>query len=182
MIVPLNFCVSTHFKVKIEDKYNIDLAPLSPLLAEKDYKLIMLNKKHLKGVFGELDDWWPSDTLNKRDNYNTLSWHEKQFKKRKSFAYAIFLNGEYIGCFYIYGLEVVHKIVSVKDPSLLYVFMWTAEKYFINGMDKIIFIYLKKWIELEWNFAKADFPGRISPLISWSKETASWIKCKNDIW
>ena len=76
----------------------------------------------------------------------------------------------------------MHKIVSVKDPSLLYVFMWTAEKYFINGMDKIIFIYLKKWIELEWNFAKADFPGRISPLISWSKETASWIKCKNDIW
>lgn len=180
MKIPKDFNIPTHTEFSVIDSYNVEIVPLTSQMEEKDFALVVSNKKHLKGMFGELDDWWPSDTLNKRDNYNMLIWHEEQFRKRKSFAYAIFLNKEYIGCFYIYGLEVVRKIVSVKNPNWLYIFMWTSKEYFNNGIDKLIFEHLKVWIEREWSFAKADFPGRTSPLISFSKDTASWIQCRKN--
>lgn len=176
MKIPDGFNIPTHFEFKIQDNCNIRILPLNRLMAKEDYNLVISNRRHLKGIFGKLDDWWPSDDLSEKENYSMLLWHEKQFENKKSFAYAIMFNNKYIGCFYIYGLEEVYEIVSVVDFDMLYVFMWTSESMYHNGIDNMIFNHLKLWVEKEWNFAKADYPGRVTPLVSYKNSTASWIK------
>ena len=105
MKIPNDFIIPSHVEFQISNMFTVTLSPLDRTLSNEDYKLIMSNKNHLKGLFGKLDDWWPSDTLSERENYEALLWHEKQFQERKSFAFSIKLDGQYIGCIYIYGLD-----------------------------------------------------------------------------
>jgi hypothetical protein len=153
----------------------LKLIPLSRSLAHLDYSLVISNKEHLKGLFGKTDEWWPADNLSFAQNYEMLIWHEEQFENNESFAYAFFLNNTYIGCLYLYGLGEVYDIVSVKDPQLIYVFMWVDKELYVKGVDAQIFAQVKAWIEETWYFANSDYPGRLTPLTSFCRETASWI-------
>lgn len=177
MNIPAGFSVPKNYEFYITDSLlKVTFSPLNTTISKEDFNTIINNRTHLKGLFGKLDDWWPSDHLTEKDNYQTLLWHEEEFVKRGSFAYAIHLNQKYIGCLYIYGLKEVVEIVTKKDESLLYVFMWTTKENYKNGIDKLIFQQLKKWVEEKWCFAVADYPGRTSPLTSSVYNTASWIK------
>lgn len=181
MKIPKNFKIPEYHEFYIlNDLIKVSITPLNSTFAKEDFSTIINNKKHLKGLFGELDDWWPSDSITEADNFKMLLWHEEEFKKRNSFAYIIRLNGEYSGCLYFYGLDEVFKIVSIKDYNIIYVFMWTTEEVFSKGFDKLIFDHLKKWISNTWDFTCADYPGRTSPLSSFCSATASWIKTKKE--
>ena len=177
MNIPDSFSVPENYEFYITDSLvKVEFLPLNTTIAKDDFNTIIKNRTHLKGLFGKLDDWWPADHLTEAENYQTLLWHEEEFKKRESFAYSIHLNEKYIGCLYIYGLKEVVEIVSIKDEDLLYVFMWTTEEIYKKGIDKLIFQQLKRWIEEKWCFALADYPGRTSPLASSISNTACWIK------
>lgn len=179
MFIPDNFVVPTEVEFSIAEGL-LRLQPLGRFLARIDYDVVVTNRDHLKGVFGELDNWWPSDDLSFYDNYDMLIWHEEQFIARESFAYAICLNKSYIGCTYIYGLKEVCDIVTDKDPKKIYVFMWTDKAMFRKGVDAKAFLKIKQWIENVWCFAKADYPGRITPLSSFGPKTAAWIITSGD--
>lgn len=181
VLVDESFEIPNTYQFSLDRSTKVVFSPLTTKIAEEDYKLIISNRKHLKGLFGYLDNcWWPSNRLTEENNYRMLKWHEQQFSKRESFAYSIFCDDEYIGCFYIYGSNVVGRIVENPTSNSVYIFMFTTEQCYDNGNDMRIFKELKKWISKKWDFSKIEYPGRETPLVSFNRNTARWIKTKHN--
>jgi hypothetical protein len=38
--------------------------------------------------------------------------------------------------------------------------MWVRQSEILNGLDKILFSNVKKWIQEKWPFEKVAYPGR----------------------
>ena len=56
--------------------------------AFKDYDAVMSSREHLWSRFGEI--WgWPPENMTIEDNIVDLGWHQKEFKLRSSFDYAL---------------------------------------------------------------------------------------------
>lgn len=163
----------------LENAEEIILTPLTTKISNEDYKMIIDNHKHLKGIFGNLDNvWWPPDELTESENLKMLTWHEHQFLLKESFAYAIFKNNEYIGCFYIFGSEEVGSIIDSPSSTSAYVFMFTTKENYENGTDAQIFQELKIWMLKCWEFPKIEYPGREIPITKLCNKTAAWILVK----
>jgi hypothetical protein len=70
----------------------------------RDYDAVMTSVDHLKGVFGP-SSHWPSADLTLEQDLIDLGWHQKEFQRRTSFAYAVMNPDESrcLGCVYILG-------------------------------------------------------------------------------
>ena len=65
---------------------------------------------------------------------------------------------ECLGCMYIYPSE---------NPSYdAIIMMWVRQSEVPNGLDKILFSIVKKWIQEKWPFNKVAYPGRD---VSWDE-------------
>ena len=74
------------------------MAPLSPEHVQEDFDAVHATAPLFDGIFGD----WPAG-LTLADNLVDLSWHEREFTARRSFAWIIRdAEGLYLGCFYIY--------------------------------------------------------------------------------
>lgn len=75
------------------------LAPLTPAETEEDFHAVIESTAVLTGLFNS--DWPKGLTL--EDNRIDLSWHDREFRAKRSFAWIIRdQNGAYLGCAYLY--------------------------------------------------------------------------------
>lgn len=126
-----------------------------------DYDAVMTSIEHLQKTkpFGP-DHKWPTKDLSFEQDLIDLGWHQKEFQKKSSFAFTVMTldEAECLGCMYIYPSD---------NPSYdAIIMMWVRQSEVPNGLDKILFSIVKKWIQEKWPFNKVAYPGRD---VSWDK-------------
>jgi RimJ/RimL family protein N-acetyltransferase len=122
----------------------------------KDYDAVMSSAEHLKAFWP--DSKWP-DGLTLEQNLIDLGWHQKEFQRRRSFAYTVVTPDEtrVIGCVYI-------------DPTRkrgydAEVYLWARESAIGSPPDAKLYDAVMEWLEKKWPFENVAFPGRE---IDWS--------------
>lgn len=125
----------------------------------KDYDAVMSSAEHLKAIWpGSV---WP-DGLTLEQNLIDLGWHQKEFQRRRSFAYTVVTLDEtrVIGCVYI-------------DPTRkrgydAEVYLWAREAAFGSPSDARLFEVVENWLSADWPFDNVAFPGKDIDWDSWN--------------
>lgn len=117
----------------------------------KDYDVVMTSVEHLKTVWP--GSKWPEGLTFEQDLID-LGWHQKEFQRRRSFAYTVVTLSEsqVLGCVYI-------------DPTRragfdAEVFLWARQSALAGGLEDRLYQRVKAWLQADWPFKKAAFPGR----------------------
>ena len=126
-----------------------------------DYDAVMTSIEHLQKTkpFGP-NHKWPAKDLSIEQDLIDLGWHQKEFQKKSSFAFTVMSldETECLGCLYIYPSD---------NPNYdVIIIMWVRQSEIPNGLDKILFSNVKKWIQEKWPFKKVAYPGRE---VNWDK-------------
>lgn len=147
-LVPDNFLVPEKLET---DKFRLRMLTINDV--KKDYDAVMTSVDHLQGVFGSDSDW-PKKDLTFEQDLIDLGWHQKEFQRRSSFAYTVMNLDESrcLGCMYIFPTD--------KEGFEAEVYMWVRKSELGNGLDKILFETVEKWIKEKWPFDKVLYPGR----------------------
>lgn len=126
----------------------------------KDFDAVMSSAEHLKSVWP--DSGWP-EGLTLEQNLIDLGWHQKEFQRRRSFAYTAVTLDEtrVIGCVYIYPTR--------KHGYDAEVYLWARESAPGSVADARLFSAVDEWLAESWPFDDVAYPGR---KIDWHKWNA----------
>lgn len=117
----------------------------------KDYDAVMSSAKHIQGVWP--DSSWPTD-LTLEQNLIDLGWHQKEFQRRRSFAYTVVNldESQVLGCVYI---DPTRKVGYNAE-----VYLWTRppEQTSLINEDKLRSA-VRNWLKNHWPFENVAFPG-----------------------
>ena len=118
--------------------------------AEADYEAVMSSQQHLNQLWGK---GWP-EGLSLDQNRVDLGWREKEFQRRRSFAYTVVTPaGERVlGCVYIYP--------SRKRDYQAEVYLWARQSELASGLEEELFRATREWLEQSWPWRSVAFPGR----------------------
>jgi hypothetical protein len=109
------------------------LRPLTVHDLVKDYDAVMSSREHLWDQFGQA--WgWPSADLTLEQDLIDLGWHQKEFQRRSSFAYA------------------------VMSPDEMW--LWVRASELGTGLEAELYATVRRWVEERWPFDKVAYPGR----------------------
>lgn len=132
------------------DKYRLRMLAVSDVV--KDYDAVMSSGDHI-----QQNVWpgssWPTD-LTLEQNLIDLGWHQKEFQRRRSFAYTVVELNEsrVIGCVYI---EPTRK----KDYDAV-VYLWTRPPDQTDLVDEAALRdVVRSWLRDDWPFESPAFPG-----------------------
>jgi hypothetical protein len=125
----------------------------------KDYDAVMTSAGHLHDIWGP---GWP-DGLTLEQNLIDLGWHQKEFQRRRSFAYTVVsLDGSSVlGCVYINP--------SYKQGYDAVVYLWARQSLLESGMETELLNRVKTWLAQDWPFENAAFPGTDMSHEEWDK-------------
>jgi len=126
----------------------------------KDYDAVMTSAEHVSKVWP--GGSWPTG-LTLEQNLIDLGWHQKEFQRRRSFAYTVVSPDEdrVLGCVYI---EPTRK--RGYDAEI---YLWARQSELASGLDSRLYEAVEKWIAKEWPFRRAGFPGRSIDWKSWNE-------------
>jgi hypothetical protein len=118
----------------------------------KDYDAVMTSVEHLKTIWP--DSGWPEEDLTLEQDLIDLGWHQKEFQRRRSFAYTVVTpsGSQVTGCVYINPTR--------KRGYDAEVYFWARQSELADGLEARLHSALKVWLEKEWPFKKVAFPGR----------------------
>jgi hypothetical protein len=110
---------------------------------------------------------WPEGQLTHDFNFLDLAWHEREFRDRKSFAYAVrdsSKRGEYVGCFYLNPLgsrtPLSEKIIALYDVDVSW---WVTTDGFEGGVYEMLFKGIRKWLGEHFPFENPLFSNTVVP-------------------
>lgn len=157
MLVPESFSVPTELET---DLYRI--RPLTVRDVIRDYDAVMTSVDRLQGVFGPRSSW-PHAELSLEQDLIDLGWHQKEFQRRSSFAYAVtdVEDAEQLGCVYVYP--------SSPQAWDAEVYLWIRDRPDADALDDHLYHTVESWIAERWPFARVAFPGRS---VDWEEWTA----------
>ena len=117
----------------------------------KDYDAVMSSAEHLKAIWP--DSKWPGG-LTLEQNLIDLGWHQKEFQRRRSFAYTVVTLDEtrVIGCVYI---DPTRKRGYDAEVAL-----WARESAIGSAADAELYEAVNDWLAQQWPFENVAFPGR----------------------
>lgn len=126
----------------------------------KDYDAVMTSVQHLQSIWP--GGTWPEGLTFEQDLID-LGWHQKEFQRRTSFAYAVVTpsESEVLGCVYI-------NPTSKRGYDAV-VYFWARQSELQRGLESRLFAALKEWLAREWPFKKVTFPGRDMDWKEWNK-------------
>jgi hypothetical protein len=126
----------------------------------KDYDAVMTSVEHLKKVFP--GGSWP-DGLTFEQDLIDLGWHQKEFQRRRSFAYTVVTPSESVvtGCVYI------HPTRKLGYDAEIY--LWARQSELASGLESRLYAAVKDWVAREWPFKKPAFPGRDIEWDTWRR-------------
>lgn len=137
------------------------LRPITIQDVVKDYDAVMTSRERLWTLFGEA--WnWPQKDLSLRRDLLDLEWHQKEFRKRSSFDYAVMSLDErrLLGCVYVDPPE--------KEGYDAEVCFWVRSDELGTGLEDALEETVRRWIPAAWPFAKVAYPGRDVPWSEWN--------------
>jgi hypothetical protein len=149
---------------------SIFLDVLRPAHADADYEAVVASGDAIRGTFGPGDETWPSPTISYAENLADLTRHEREFRERYAFAYAIFdaSRQKYLGCFYLKPIK--SKTLGNQQQKLFtaQAFLWLSVLHDVLS-DEACLIEIADWIDSVWDLHRVAWPGR----------TISWIEWRN---
>ena len=148
--IPTNFKIP---EVLETDSFRLRMLTINDV--KLDYDAVMTSIDHLQKTkpFGPRSNW-PTQDLTFEQDLIDLGWHQKEFQRKTSFTYTMMNldETECLGCMYIYPSDYPNYDAII--------FMWVRQSEVANGLDKILFSSVKKWIQDKWPFMKVAYPGR----------------------
>ena len=126
---------------------------------DKDYEAVTSSTEHLRTVWG---GQWP-EGLTLEQNLIDLGWHHKEFQRRTSFAYTVVEPDEsrVLGCVYIYPTRKVGYDAEV--------YLWARQSELDGGLEEKLEQTVRSWLDSDWPFRRAGFPGRDMSLSEWAR-------------
>jgi len=115
----------------------------------KDFDAVTTSKEHLHDIWGP---GWP-EGLTLEQNLIDLGWHQKEFQRRRSFAYTVVALDEsrVLGCVYINPTR--------KTGYDAVVYLWARQSELANGMETKLTEAVKAWLAAKWPFKNPALPG-----------------------
>ena len=168
LVMPLNASaqsptpfVPKEFKIpeKLETKeFRLRMLTVNDVV--KDYDAVMTSVDHLRTVWP--GGSWP-DGLTFEQDLIDLGWHQKEFQRRRSFAYTVVTPSEskVTGCVYINP--------TPKRGYDAVVYLWARQSELQSGLESRLLSAVRDWLAKEWPFKKVAFPGRDIDWEAWDK-------------
>jgi RimJ/RimL family protein N-acetyltransferase len=127
----------------------------------KDFDAVMASAPFLRKLFPGWGGWPEGLTL--EQNLIDLGWHQKEFQRRRSFAYTVVAPDEsrVVGCVYV--------VPSQREGYDAEVYFWARESAQGDAADSALAAAVMPWIESEWPFQRVAYPGRAIDWASWDK-------------
>src|SRR5687767_243856 len=144
--VPPEFVVPERLETK---EFRLRMLTVNDVV--KDYDAVMTSVEHLKTVWPGSS--WPEGLTFEQDLID-LGWHQKEFQRRRSFAYTVVTPSEsqVTGCVYINPTS--------KQGYDAVVFLWARQSELKAGLETRLYAAVREWIAKEWPFKKVAYPGR----------------------
>ena len=144
--------VPSEFRIpeKLETKeFRIRMLTVNDVV--KDYDAVMTSVEHLKTIWP--GSTWPEGLTLEQDLID-LGWHQKEFQRRRSFAYTVVTptESEVTGCVYINPTR--------KRGYDAEIYLWARQSTLARGLETRLYAAVKEWLAKEWPFKKVAFPGR----------------------
>lgn len=139
---------------KLETK-NFRLRMLTIHDLVKDFDAVMSSKDHIQKMWGP---GWP-EGLTLEQNLIDLGWHQKEFQRKRSFAYTVVTLDEsrVLGCVYI---DPTRK--AGYDAEI---YLWAR-----NGdLERELISTTKAWLKRGWPFKNPVFPVTDMTEEEWEK-------------
>jgi len=148
--VPRDFNVPAKFDTK---DFRLRTLTIHDLV--KDYDAVMSSAHHIHKIWGP---GWP-EGLTLEQNLIDLGWHQKEFQRRRSFAYTVISLDEsrILGCIYI---DPTRK--AGYDAE---VYLWARNA----DLEKELIKTTKAWLKREWPFKNPVFPVTDLTKEEWEK-------------
>jgi RimJ/RimL family protein N-acetyltransferase len=150
--VPADFDVPEVFET---ERFRLRMLTVNDVV--KDFDAVITSTEHLRKVWeGE----WPKG-LTLEQNLIDLGWHQKEFQRRRSFAYTVVAHDEsrVLGCVYLYPTR--------KKGYEAEVYYWARQSELASGLETELEVALKGWLAEKWPFKSAAFPGKDMSLAEW---------------
>ena len=128
------------------DRFRLRMLTVNDVV--KDFEAVMTSKQHLHEIWGP---GWP-EGLTLEQNLIDLGWHQKEFQRRRSFAYTVVALDEsrVLGCVYIDPTR--------KKGYDAEVYLWARQSELASGLETELIKTVKAWLAAEWPFKNAVFP------------------------
>jgi hypothetical protein len=129
------------------DRFRLRMLTVNDVV--KDFDAVTTSAQHLNDIWGP---GWP-DGLTLEQNLIDLGWHQKEFQRRRSFAYTVVALDEsrVLGCVYINPTR--------KAGFDAVVYLWARQSELASGMETELTAEVKIWLTTSWPFKKAALPG-----------------------
>lgn len=115
-----------------------------------DYMAVMSSIGIIKQTRG---DSWPTSELSFEDDLIDLSWHQREFEHKSSFAFTVMSldETECFGCLYFYPPGFRKEAPEGSDVDVSF---WVTQKGYDKGLYSELYKTIKKWLENDWPFKK----------------------------
>ena len=139
------------------DRFRLRMLTVNDVV--KDYDAVITSKEHIHDIWGP---GWP-EGLTLEQNLIDLGWHQKEFQRRKSFAYTVVALDEsrVLGCVYIDPTR--------KEGFDAEVYLWARQSELDSGMETELAEVVKAWLAADWPFKNPGFPGNGISNEEWEK-------------
>ncbi len=139
------------------DRFRLRMLTVNDVV--KDFEAVITSTEHLHDIWGP---GWP-EGLTLEQNLIDLGWHQKEFQRRRSFAYTVVALDEsrVLGCVYIYPTR--------KTGYDAEVYLWARQSELASGMETELTKAVKTWLKAKWPFKNPALPGTDISIEEWEK-------------
>ncbi len=128
----------------------------------KDYDAVMSSREHLWARFAA--PWgWPRADMSLEQDLIDLGWHQKEFQRRSSFAYAAMSpdGARLLGCVYIEPPVARDETAGdeAADAVEAEVWFWARSSELASGLEDEIGRVVSAWLARDWPFRRVRWQG-----------------------
>lgn|SRR3989338_1327723 len=107
---------------------------------------------------------WPTPTLSFEDDLIDLSWHQREFEYKTSFAYTVMNldETECLGCLYFYPAGFRKEAPEGTDVDVSF---WVTQKSYDRGLYRELYKTIRDWLEKDWPFKKPFWTNNELPSV-----------------
>ncbi len=137
------------------DRFRLRMLTVNDVV--KDFDAVTTSKEHLHAIWGP---GWP-EGLTLEQNLIDLGWHQKEFQRRRSFAYTVVALDEsrVLGCIYINPTR--------KTGYDAVVYLWARQSELASGMETELTNAVTAWLAVKWPFKNPALPGTNISMEEW---------------
>jgi len=108
---------------------------------------------------------WPTSDLTKEDDLIDLSWHQREFEFKSSFAYTVMNKEETkcLGCIYFYPPRTGMSDATSGKDSDVDISWWVTQEMYDRGFYETLSFDIKEWVEKKWPFKKVFWANKKLP-------------------